>query len=63
MHRLKFFRYPESIPKHERLVAFDPSSKMVSILIFNEQSAILTSKFDPSDTPHVPKEDLLVLLS
>ena len=39
---------------HEDLVAFDPSSKLVLILIVNKQSAVLMSKFDPSGTPHSP---------
>ena len=53
----------KALLKHEPLVAFDPSSKLVSILIVNEQSVVLTSMFDPSNMPHSPKEDLLVLPS
>ena len=45
---------------HILLVAFDPSSNLVSILIVNEQSVVLTSKFDSLDTPLSPKEDLMV---
>ena len=43
----------------------DPSSKLVSILSANEQTAALMSKFDPSHMPHCPQEghDLVVLLS
>ena len=44
---------------------FDPSTKLVSTLIVNEQSAVLVSKFDPSDMPRSLKEahDPTVMLS